>query len=195
MPKKRPQLFIIAGCNGAGKTTASRVLFPDIYQIKEFVNADAIASGLSPFNPEAVAFQAGRLMLQRIDELMREGTTFAFETTLSARSYVDLIHRAKACGYKVVLIFLWLKDARTAQQRVESRVSKGGHNIPKDVIIRRYARGLVNLFAIYMEETDRWMLVDSTRKRLDVIAFGRRNSQVVMNDRKWMKVLKTAKRN
>lgn len=161
MPRRRPHLFFIAGCNGAGKTTASRVLFPAVYQIKEFVNADAIAAGLSPFNVESVAFQAGRLMLQRIEELIAEGTTFAFETTLSAKSYVDLIHRAKARGYKVVLIFLWLKSEKAAQQRVESRAGKGGHNIPKDVIVRRYGRRLLNLFELYMAEVDKWLLIDN----------------------------------
>lgn len=140
-----PNLYIIAGCNGAGKTTASFTILPEMLNCKEFVNADSIAAGLSPFNPESVAIEAGRLMLSRIHELMKAGVDFAFETTLATRSYVSLVKSAQDAGYKVTLLFIWIDSPATAMQRVAERVVKGGHNIPPEVVDRRYYRGLFNL--------------------------------------------------
>ena len=134
-----PKLYIIAGCNGAGKTTASYTVLPEMLGCKEFVNADEIAKGLSPFNPESVAIEAGRLMLQRMDDLLSEGSDFAFETTLSTRSYVKFIERAQAKGYFVTLLYFWLPTPEQAIERVATRVREGGHNIPSDVFRRRYA--------------------------------------------------------
>src|ERR1700743_3459001 len=122
-----PNLYIIAGCNGAGKTTASYTVLPEILNCKEFVNADNIAAGISPFNPESVAVEAGRLMLSRIRELMKDCVDFAFETTLATRSYVSLVRKAKEIGYKVTLLFIWLDSPATAMRRVADRVAKGGH--------------------------------------------------------------------
>src|ERR1043165_3268288 len=133
-----PNLYIIAGCNGAGKTTASLTILPEILDCREFVNADNIAAGISPFNVEGVAIEAGRIMLARIDELLNLGVDFAIETTLATRSYVSLVHRAKALGYNVSLIYIWLNSPELALQRVAVRVRKGGHNIPADVVQRRY---------------------------------------------------------
>ncbi|MBO9566302.1 MAG: zeta toxin family protein [Niastella sp.] len=127
-----PNLYIIAGCNGAGKTTASFTILPEILNCKEFVNADSIAAGLSPFNPDNVALEAGRIMLQRINQLMNEKIDFAFETTLATRSYVQLIKRAQEIGYEVTLLFFWLNSPEIAVERVAKRVSKGGHHIPGD---------------------------------------------------------------
>jgi predicted ABC-type ATPase len=104
------ELYIIAGCNGAGKTTASLTILPDILNCKEFVNADSIAAGLSPFSPEGVAWEAGRLMLQRINQLMQERADFAFETTLAARTYVSLIKKARSAGYEITLLYFWLSS-------------------------------------------------------------------------------------
>ena len=143
-------LYIIAGCNGAGKTTASYTVLPEILNCKEFVNADSIAAGLSPFNPEGVAFEAGRIMLNRVSELMKEQQNFAFETTLSAKSYVSLIQKAQASGYKVTLAYFWLSSPELALQRVADRVRNGGHNIPADVIRRRYFRGIINFFKLFI---------------------------------------------
>src|ERR1700744_3022890 len=122
---KMPNLYIIAGCNGAGKTTASFTILPEMLNCREFVNADSIAAGLSPFNPESVAIEAGRLMLSRIDELMASGIDFAFETTLATRSYVSLIKSAQGVGYKVTLLFIWLDSPETAIQRVADRGAAG----------------------------------------------------------------------
>lgn len=163
-------LYIIAGCNGAGKTTASYTVLPEIWKCSEFVNADEIAKGLSPFNPESVAIEAGKLMLQRIDFLLEGNESFSIETTLATRSYVKLIERAHGKGFAVNLLFFWLKSPEAAIHRVEQRVSEGGHNIPRDVIIRRYTRGINNLFTIFKDKVDYWMLVDNTSTPREIIA-------------------------
>jgi predicted ABC-type ATPase len=160
--KKKMNLYIIAGCNGAGKTTASFTVLPEMLKCREFVNADEIAAGISPFNPEGVAIQAGRLMIDRIIQLLKDGETFAFETTLATRSYVKLIQQAKKRGYFVTLLFFSLSTPEQAQRRVAQRVSMGGHNIPSDVIVRRYEAGLQNLFQLYMPVCDYWTLYDNS---------------------------------
>ena len=139
-------LFIISGCNGAGKTTASYTVLPEILDCREFVNADEIARGLSPFNPSSMAIEAGKLMLLRIEDLLQRDKTFSIETTLSTRSYVNLVKRAQKQDYRVCLLFFWLNSPELAMKRVAERVSKGGHNIPQDTIKRRYAAGISNLF-------------------------------------------------
>lgn len=154
-------LYIIAGCNGAGKTTASYTVLPEIWKCKEFVNADEIAKGLSPFNPEGVAIEAGKLMLQRIDYLLEGNESFSIETTLATRSYVKLVDRAHEKGFDVNLLFFWLDSPETAIRRVAQRVSEGGHNIPRDTIIRRYHLGIENFFKLFMDKVDYWMLVDN----------------------------------
>ena len=151
---QHPNLYIIAGPNGAGKTTASYHLLPEVLHCPNFVNADEIARGLSPFAPETVAVQAGRIMLKRIEELLPQRVDFAIETTLSTRSYVQLVHRAQALGYKVHLIFFFLENEEQAIQRVAQRVSNGGHNIPEDDIRRRFKRGIYNLIHLYMPICD-----------------------------------------
>lgn len=142
---KEKNLYIIAGCNGAGKTTASFTILPDILDCKEFVNADEIARGLSPFQPDKVSFEAGRIMLNRIENLFQDNQSFAFETTLATKSYKNKIIEAKQNGYEVTLLFFWLNNIDLAIERVATRVQEGGHNIPTDVIIRRYKRGIINL--------------------------------------------------
>lgn len=160
--KQQPNLYVIAGCNGAGKTTASFTVLPEMLNCREFVNADEIAAGLSPFNPEGVAIQAGRLMIDRVIHLLKEGVTFAFETTLSTRSYVKLIQQAQRRGYFVTLLFFSLPTPEQAVKRVAKRVSQGGHNIPIDVIYRRYRAGLSNLFNLYTPVVDYWALYDNS---------------------------------
>ena len=151
---QHPNLYIISGPNGAGKTTASFTLLPDMLHCPNFVNADEIARGLSPFAPEAVAFQAGRIMLQRIEELLPQRVDFAIETTLATRSYVQLVHQAQELGYKVHLIFFFLESDEQAIARVAQRVSNGGHGIPEEDIRRRYKRGIYNLLNLYMPICD-----------------------------------------
>ncbi|HRG18218.1 MAG TPA: zeta toxin family protein [Flavobacterium lutivivi] len=163
-------LYIIAGCNGAGKTTASFTILPEILDCKEFVNADEIAKGLSPFQPEKVSFEAGRIMLHRIDELLNQGESFAFETTLSTRSYKNKIAEAKIKNYNITLLFFWLKNPELAKERVKTRVIEGGHNIPEDVIVRRYYKGINNLFEIYLPLVDQALIFDNSEGKHNLIA-------------------------
>ena len=164
------KLYIIAGCNGAGKTTASFTILPEILDCKEFVNADEIAKGLSPFQPEKVSFEAGRIMLNRINDLLSEGENFAFETTLSTKSYKNKIFEAKEKGYRVTLLFFWLQSIELAKERVKMRVSEGGHNIQTDVIERRYIRGIQNLFDIYLPIVDGALIFDNSEGQHELIA-------------------------
>ena len=174
------QLYIIAGCNGAGKTTASYTVLPDILNCREFVNADEIAHGLSPFNPGNVAIEAGRLMLQRIEELLERDETFAIETTLATKSYVNLVHRAQEKGYRVTLLFFWLNTPELAVQRVAERVSKGGHDIPEDIIRRRYVSGIKNLFRLYVHEVDSWSIYDNSSASRRKIVVGGKTMKVII---------------
>jgi len=139
---KEKNVYIIAGCNGAGKTTASFTILPEIINCREFVNADEIAKGLSPFQPEKVAIEAGRIMLSRINDLFSNNENFAFETTLSTKSYKNKIIEAKQNNYTATLLFFWLKNVELAKERVKIRVSEGGHNIESDIIERRYIKGI-----------------------------------------------------
>lgn len=178
MNEKR--LYIIGGPNGAGKTTASYSVLPKILECREFVNADEIARGLSPFNPDSVAIEAGRLMLTRISELLRRNESFSIETTLATRSYFRLIEQAHRQGYDVTLLFFWLRTPEQAIERVAERVSKGGHNIPSDVIRRRYQEGINNLFHIYMPIIDTWILVNNSMTPRSIIATGGREQQTTI---------------
>ena len=164
------QLYIIAGCNGAGKTTASFTILPEVLDCKEFINADEIAKGLSPFQPENVAMQAGRIMLARMDELLQKGETFAFETTLATKSYKQKIEWAQANGYEVTLLFFWLRNVAMAKERVAQRVAEGGHNIPLETIERRYHNGIANLFAIYIDMVDICYIFDNSEGERTPIA-------------------------
>ena len=168
MPDKN--LYIIAGCNRVGKTTASFTIMPDVINCKEFVNADEIARGLSPFQPEKVAFEAGRIMLNRIQELLNKNESFAFETTLSTRSYTHTILQAKAQGYTTTLLFLWLQSIELAKERVRTRVAEGGHSIEPDVIERRYSKGIKNLFDLYLPIVDNVIVYDNTNGIYELLA-------------------------
>lgn len=163
-------LYIIAGCNGAGKTTASFTILPQIINCREFVNADEIARGLSPFRPEGAAFEAGRIMLQRMSVLLNAGETFAFETTLAAKTYRSWILEAKRQGYVTTLLFFWLQSMEMAKERVRVRVLEGGHNIPPDVIERRYRRGIQNLFQTYLPVVDSALIFDNSFGTPELIA-------------------------
>lgn len=174
-------LYIIAGCNGAGKTTTSFTILPDVLDCKEFVNADEIAKGLSPFQPESVAFESGRIMLTRIHELIEKGESFSFETTLAAKSYHQLIKDAKAKGFKVTLLFFWLRSIDLAKFRVVTRVKEGGHDIPADTIERRYKAGINNLFAIYLQLVDDWFIYDNSNAESELIA----QKNDIFNHEKW----------
>ena len=182
-------LYIIAGCNGAGKTTASMTILPKSLLVKEFVNADEIAKGLSPFNPEGVAIEAGRLMLERIQYLLGKGESFSIETTLATRSYVNLVQKAQEFGYLVHLIYFWLNSPLLAVDRVAERVSKGGHSVPYDVILRRHSKGIDNLFKLFMKEVDIWAIYDNSQYQRERIAFGGKSIETKINDINKYKIL------
>lgn len=167
-------LYIIGGCNGAGKTTASYTILPEILDCREFVNADEIAYGLSPFNPDGVQVEAGRIMIRRVNSLLEMDESFSIETTLAARTYVKLVRRAQEKGYYVSLLFFWLNSIELAIQRVAERVSTGGHNVPEDVIRSRYVSGIHNFFHLYANAVDYWTVFDNSESPRRLVASGGR---------------------
>ena len=182
-------LYIISGCNGAGKTTASFTILPQVLECREFVNADEIARGLSPFNPESVAVEAGRLMLQRIEYLLSRGESFAIETTLSTRSYLKLVHRAQASGYRVSLLFFWLCTPELALLRIAERMAKGGHNIPESIVRRRYVAGIKNLFTLFMPVVDYWDIYNNSGSQRVQIACGGKNAKsIIYEERQYQQI-------
>ena len=158
-----PSVYIIAGPNGAGKTTFASEFLPEFVQCREFLNADLIAAGLSPFAPEAAAMRAGRLLLTRLKELSAQGQDFGFETTLSGRTYPSLLKNMKRRGYTIHLFYLWLPNVEMAVARVASRVREGGHPVPEPVIRRRFALGIRNFFRLYRPLLDSWLLLDNSK--------------------------------
>ena len=177
-----PNLYIIAGPNGAGKTTASYTILPDLLNCDVFVNADEIAKGLSPLNPNKASFEAGRLMLFQIKKNLNSNIDFAIETTLSTKYYFQFMKQAQNKGYKVILVFLWLKSVKTALERVKMRVKEGGHNIPKEIIKRRYLRGLEN-FKIFVGKVDRWVLIDNSNTKPYIVAEKLKKDQFVIHNK------------
>jgi len=182
------RLYIISGCNGAGKTTASYTILPEMLDCNEFVNADEIAKGLSPFNPNKVAIKAGRLMLTRITELLESGVDFAFETTLSTRSYVNTVKKAQEKGYLVTVLYFWLNSPELAVERVRIRVKEGGHNIPEETIRRRYDLGISNMFNLYIPIADYWMFIDNSKTPFEILADGQGEKEIVKNKLIWNKL-------
>jgi predicted ABC-type ATPase len=167
-----PKIFVIGGCNGAGKTTASYTILPDMFNCHEFVNSDEIAMRLSPSNPEAAAIRASRIMLERMRELIERGTDFGIETTLATRTLNQIIREAQMRGYIVTLIFFWLNVPQLAIERVKLRVASGGHNVPEQTVMRRYETGIKNLFNMYIPVCDYWMIVDNSNTPSALIAEG-----------------------
>ncbi|MBA2619566.1 MAG: zeta toxin family protein [Acidobacteria bacterium] len=168
-----PHVIVIAGANGAGKSTVAPYLLRDTLGVSEFVNADTLAQGLSAFAPETAAISAEKIMLRRIDELAESNRDFAFETTLSTRSFVPRLGKMRENGYELTLFFLWLADADLALRRVAERDRRGGHDIPKTTIERRYEKGLRNFFALYQPIAGNWLFYDNSEKEnLRLIAKG-----------------------
>ena len=176
---EKGEIFALLGVNGAGKTTASFTILPEMLKCKEFVNSDEIAKGLSPFNSDsiAVAVEASRIMYKRIKELIASGETFAMETTLATRSGANLIREAQREGYYVTLLYFWLNTPDLAVERVKMRVAAGGHNIPESTIRRRYEAGIHNLFELYIPICDYWMIADNSMSPMEVIAKGFRSDK------------------
>jgi predicted ABC-type ATPase len=162
MNETSPQVIVIAGPNGAGKTTLAPFLLRDQLGVLEYVNADPIALGLSGFDPGSVAFEAGRVMLNRLHGLSEQSRTFAFETTLAAKSYAPWIEGLRIRVYRCQLTFVWLRSADLAVQRVHERVRAGGHDVAEEVIRRRYDKGLRNFWKLYMPLADAWSVYDNS---------------------------------
>lgn len=156
-----PRCIVIAGPNGAGKTTFAREYLPREAGVIRFVNADLIASGLSPLRPELAARQGGRLVLTELERLVKAREDFAFESTLSGRTYLRLMTRWKARGYRIELVFLSLPSVELALQRIAARVRQGGHDVPRADVIRRFERSWVNFHSVYRTVADRWAVYDN----------------------------------
>ena len=167
-----PRLYIISGCNGSGKTTASYTLLPELLGCREFVNSDEFAKSLSPFDPSAASVAASRYMLMKIKYLLEREVDFCVETTLATRSLVNIIRQAQDKYYEVTVLYFWLNSPELAIQRVRDRVKAGGHNIPEEVVRRRYLMGLKYLFETYIPICDHWVLADNSKIPFSVIAEG-----------------------
>lgn len=161
-PMSAPCIIVLAGPNGAGKSTLAPALLHGQLQVNHFVNADVIAQGLSGFAPESTALAAGRIMLRHMSDLARRRISFSFETTLSSRTFSPWLATLRSTGYRVHLIFLWLPSPGFARQRVALRVQSGGHNVPPEVISRRFFGGIKNLFDLYLPVSDSWRIYDSS---------------------------------
>lgn len=188
--KGPPNLYIIAGPNGAGKTTFAHEFLPHYANCKQFVNADLIANGLSPFSPETAALRAGRLLLEQIHLLTAQKKEFGFETTLAGVTHVALLRRLKASGYMIHLFFLWLPNVELALARIADRVRRGGHNIPEKVVRRRFHKGIRNLFTLYRPILDSWILFDNTASVPRIIAKEEVGELCVVNKDLFAKVSK-----
>ena len=181
-------LYIIAGCNGAGKTTASKFLLPEVFNTNIFINADIIAAEINPAHPELVAMKAGRMMLEQIQQWLGAKQTFAIETTLASRIYLNLVKQAQLLGYEVRLLFYYLPSWEMAIERVRLRVSKGGHHIPPDVIERRYILGIKYFFE-YIKVVDRWHIYENHQTPPVKIAEGQRDKfENIINFDLWEKL-------
>ena len=187
-----PNIFVIAGPNGAGKSTAARTLLPNFLQCIEFVNADDIARGLSAFRPESVALLAGRMMLKRLDELVRQRTDFAFETTLSSRSFAPWLRARQAEGFDVHLLYFWLSSPDLAVSRVSARVCAGGHNVPEADIRRRYWRGRNNFLQLFMPLATTWEVHDNSKSEPLLVALGgAAENSIVISPEIWQRFNET----
>ncbi len=183
-----PRLYIISGCNGSGKTTASYTLLPELLDCSEFVNSDEFAKSLSPFAPESAYIMASRYMLKKIEYLFDRRSDFCLETTLATRSLVKMIKSAQDKGYFVTVIYFWLNSPDMAVERVAKRVAAGGHNIPEDTIRRRYNLGLNYFFNVYMPVCDKWILADNSTPPFKVVAEGSKKGMQIRETHLYNKI-------
>jgi len=186
-------VYVIAGPNGSGKTTFARMFLPDYVKCPNFVNADLIAQGLAPFEPSSAAIKAGKLVLQQIHEFAERGIDFAFETTLSGKSYVNLLSALKAKGYELHLFFLWIPSPELAIARIKGRVSEGGHNVPAEDVRRRFIRGINNFFKLYEALFNSWTLFDNSGTKPLLIA-KRRNGRGELNNEELFRLIQKSAR-
>ena len=184
-----PRVIVLAGPNGAGKTSSSRTLLAETLGVMAFVNADVIAQGLSGFAPESVAWEASRIMLERLHALAERREDFALETTLAARSYYSWLKELRESGYQLHLCYFWLASADLAVARVAARIQSGGHSIPEATIRIRYRRSLSNLFSLYLPIADSWTVYDNTHEGLpQVVATGDGGVEKILNPATWTRI-------
>lgn len=184
-----PDLYLFGGCNGAGKTTIALELLPEL-DCRQFLNADSIARALSPFDVDAVAFQAGALMMRRVRLLADKAESFASESTLSARAWAPFINDSKARGYTFNLIYVWLPSADMAVERVKARVLSGGHDISEDVIRRRYEKGRKNFIELYSPLADNWKVIDNSKPHQEIVAFRNKSETQILEAQTWQQILR-----
>ena len=189
---KNKSVYIIAGPNGSGKTTFATMFLPGYVRCPNFVNADLIAKGLAPFEPRSASIKAGRLVLQQILDFVRRGVDFAFETTLSGKSYVNLFSELKAKGYALHLFFLWIPSSELAIVRIKERVLEGGHNVPAEDVRRRFSRGISNFFNLYELLLDSWMLFDNSKAKPVLIAKRKNSHREILDEKLFMQIQKVA---
>ena len=185
-----PRLYIISGCNGAGKTTASYSLLPEMLDCREFVNSDEFAKGLSPFDPSKAAIQASKYMIMKFRYLLKRQMDFAVETTLATRTLLKTVRMAQDAGYTVTLLYFWLNSPELAVERVRARVEAGGHNIPEETIRRRYNVGIYYFFNSYAPICERWILADNSQAPFRVIAEGSKKDIINIRDEETYRTIK-----
>lgn len=183
-----PKMYIIAGCNGSGKTTASYTLLPELLDCREFVNSDEFAKSLSPFDPSAASISASRYMLMKIKYLIERKQDFSVETTLATRFLAKIIREAQSKGYFVTILYFWVNSIKIAVDRVQARVDAGGHNVVQDVIARRYHIGLKYFFDTYVSLCDRWVLADNSIIPFTVVAEGTSDLTFIKDNEKYRKI-------
>ena len=186
-----PDLYVIAGPNGAGKTTFAKEFLPQYVKCPNFINADMIAQGLSPFSPQTVTIKAGRIMLNQIQEYSKKKVDFAFETTLSGKTYESLFRKLKKQGYAVHLFFLWIPNVNLALERIKERVTKGGHNVLASDVHRRFTRSIYNFFCIYGSLVDSWSLFDNSNIKPHLIA-KKEHDRVVLYDKATFQIISSS---
>jgi predicted ABC-type ATPase len=185
-----PRLYIISGCNGAGKTTASYTMLPEMLECSEFVNSDEFAKGLSPFKPEKASIQASRYMITKIRYLLKKQKDFAVETTLATRTLLKTVRMAQNAGYTVTLLYFWLNSPELAIERVRARVEAGGHDIPEETVRRRYQVGIDYFFHYYSPICERWILADNSQIPFRVIAEGSKSEILTIKDEETFKKIR-----
>lgn len=184
-------VYIIAGPNGAGKTTFAKKFLPDYAKCQNFINADLIAQGLSPFSPRLVAIKAGKLVLEQIHELANKNADFAFETTLAGKSYVTFLNKLKERDYSIYLFFLWIPNVNIALARIKERVEDGGHDVTQQDVKRRFHRGLYNFFKLYRPILDSWMLFDNSSTIPTLIAEEKKGKLTITEQELWSSIIKS----
>lgn len=192
MNADRKQLYVVGGSNGAGKSTFARVFLPDYVGCRRFINPDLIAAGLSPFDPAVAMVEAGRLVLREIEKAIRSGDSFAFESTLSGKTYLKVIQDAKARGYKVHLFYVWIPDVELGLARIRDRVQSGGHDVPEKDVRRRFPRTLANLFDQYRPVVDSLHFFDNSGQT-PVLVFKDANRRTTILDERRYRFVQEAR--